>query len=274
MRDRRTFIFAAAAGLVLTLVAAPLSAAGEHGFDLSVIVDGCEAPEYEHGGRVYIEALRGRSFALRLSNPTSERVAVALSVDGRNVVDAARSSAQAAAKWILHPGQVIEIPGWQVSGEAARKFFFTETRRSYAKWLGDTANVGIIEAVFFREKRRWPMPVEGEIGGASPGLRDEQGARQSSPPDTATAAPRRSTRPRPESDDMAATGIGDKTDFPVRWIEFDEEPHPVARVALRYEYRRELVRLGVLPRSRDALAARERARGFEPRFAPDPWGPR
>ncbi len=88
------------------------------------------------------------------SNPTRERVAVALSVDGRNVVDAARTSALAATKWILGPYQTAEIPGWQVSGQTSRKFFFTETSRSYAKWLGDTANVGTIEAVFFREKPR------------------------------------------------------------------------------------------------------------------------
>lgn len=284
MRDRR--IFAVAVVSILVLGTAPLSGGGGHGFDLSVIVDGCEAPEYEHSGRVYVEALRGRSFALRLSNPTSERIAVALSVDGRNVVDAKRSSAQAAAKWILHPGQVIDIPGWQVSGETARKFFFTETRRSYAKWLGDTGNVGIIEAVFFREKRRWPAPLaegHGYDGGVPPGQPSsgDSEARSLSdepPPETAAkAAPQGTSRAREpsESDRLAATGIGDRTDFAVRWIEFEEDPAPAARVALRYEFRRELVRLGVLPRSGDALAARERARGFEPQYAPDPGrGPR
>src|SRR5512132_2660455 len=116
--------------LLLTPGAPPLAAAQRQGFELSVVVDGCEAPEYEHGGRLYIEALRGRSFALRVSNPTSERIAVALSVDGRNVIDAGRTTAFHATKWVLGPGQTIEIPGWQVSGETARKFFFTDTSRS------------------------------------------------------------------------------------------------------------------------------------------------
>lgn len=273
-RDRR---ISAVAVVILALGAAPLAAGWAHGFDLSLLVDGREAPEYEHAGKVYVEALRGRTFSLRISNPTSERIAVALSVDGRNVVDAKRSSAQAAAKWILAPGQVIEIPGWQVSGRTARRFFFTDTRRSYAKWLGDTGNVGVIEAVFFREKRRWRAPIaEGDAGALGAPAPEEQARRDSSPPGTATAAPelRARERARPESDDMAATGIGERTDFAVQWVEFDEDPDPAARVALRYEFRRELVRLGVLPRSGDALAARERARGFEPRYAPDPWGPR
>ncbi|MDQ5858343.1 MAG: hypothetical protein M3542_08725, partial [Acidobacteriota bacterium] len=143
----------------------PLHAARREGFALSVVVDGCESPEFHHNGKIYVEALRGREFTVRLSNPTSERIAVALSVDGRNVVDAKRTSARSAAKWVLSPGQTVEIPGWQVSGETSRKFFFTETARSYAKWLGDTRNVGTIEAIFFREKRRWVSPpaVEREM---------------------------------------------------------------------------------------------------------------
>jgi hypothetical protein len=41
-------------------------------------------------------------------------------------------------------------------------------------------------------------------------------------------------------------------------------------VALRYEFREQLVRLGVLPREGRELYARERARGFTPDYAPDP----
>ena len=138
-------------------LAGPLAAAEQNGFQLSVRIDGAAAEEYAARDRVYIEALKGREFVVRLSNPGPERVAVALSVDGRNVIDAKRTSALDATKWILAPGQTIDIPGWQISGAAARKFFFTETSKSYAKWLGDTTNVGTIEAVFFREKRRPPV---------------------------------------------------------------------------------------------------------------------
>jgi hypothetical protein len=230
-----------------------------------VIVDGCEVPEFRHDGRVYVEALRGREFTLRISNPTAERIAVALSVDGRNVVDARRTSANDAAKWILAPGQTIEIPGWQVSGETSRKFFFTDTARSYAKWLGDTRNVGTIEAVFFRERRRWASPPAVH-GGTGPGPRPEESSalRRDAP-----AAPG-AAHEKQEADAFAATGIGDRTEFPVQWVAFDGEAKPAARIAVRYEFRRELVRLGVLTRGDDALASRERARGFEPRYAPDP----
>ncbi|HSE63007.1 MAG TPA: hypothetical protein VLG15_05285 [Thermoanaerobaculia bacterium] len=272
MRHRPTF---AALSLVLFAAALPLDAASRRGFSLAVVVDGCEAPEYEHAGRLYVEALRGRNFSLRVVNPTSERIAVALSVDGRNVIDAKRTSAQGAAKWVLAPGETIDIPGWQVSGETSRRFFFTETSRSYAKWLGDTRNVGTIEAAFFLEKRRQPLRVPGVTGrveseASSGEARDHAG--EPAPP-AAAAEPGRdagAAQRKSEADRFAATGIGDRTDFSVQWVAFEKERNPAARIAIRYEFRRELVALGVLPRADDALAGRERARGFEPRYAPDP----
>ena len=265
-------------GLMLAaaaLLAPPgLRAHDRAGFAISVLIDGVPAPEYAGRGRVYIEALKGKEFVIRLSNPTSERIAVALSVDGRNVVDAKRTSSLEAAKWVLNPGQTADIPGWQVSGSTSRKFYFTETSKSYAKWLGDTSNVGTIEAVFYREKRRAPIPVSKD----EPALREKADQRAQSPApssageaggtqDSATAAKVR------EAENFAATGIGDKTDFPVSWVAFDEDPTPAARIALRYEFRPELIRLGLLSREND-LYARDRARGFEHDYAPDPYGPR
>jgi len=281
------------AGLGPILLAASMlsaeQAAGEAGvyrgrYGLSVVVDGSAAAEYPFRGKTYIEAVRGRSFTLRVTNPTSERVAVAVSVDGRNVIDARRSSASAATKWVLSPGQILDIPGWQVSGQTARRFFFTDTGRSYAQWLGDTANVGTIEAVFFRERVRRPQalapyrePSADEAAGDSEGQAKSREAAPI-PPGTASGsagtgregARREMAQARPtEADRFAATGIGERTENPIEWVEFQEDPAPAARVSLRYEFRSELVRLGVLPRA-DDLFARERGRGFEPEYAPDP----
>jgi hypothetical protein len=258
--------------------AAALAAHEPEGFSISVLVDGRPAPEYAGRGRVYIEALKGKEFTIRLSNPTSGRVAVALSVDGRNVIDAKRTSDLAATKWILAPGQTADIPGWQVSGETARKFFFTETAKSYAKWLGDTANVGTIEAVFFREKRRepvisWKDEAEKRRDRVESAEADaERGA--GAPRPSESSAPRAEGKtaqaPARDADNFAATGIGDRTPFQVQWAAFDEDPTPAARIALRYEFRPELVRLGVYPRQEE-LFARDHARGFEREYAPDPY---
>jgi hypothetical protein len=53
----------------------------------------------------------------------------------------------------------------------------------------------------------------------------------------------------------------------------DLEDTPAASFTLRYEYREELVRLGVLPVAGpddDPMERRERARGFAPGFCPEP----
>lgn len=243
------------------LASLPLSGAECGRFGLSVVVDGAAAAEYPFRGRTYIEALRGRTFTLRLSNPTSERVAAALSVDGLNVVDAKRTTSREAAKWILEPWQTIEIPGWQVSGQTSRRFFFTETGRSYAKWIGDTRNVGTIEAVFYREKRRVfePAPV-------APGAERSEPMREA--PSSAEGKAQRKPA-APQADRFAATGIGERTEFPVQWMDFVAEPSPAGSIALRYEFRAELMRLGVLSGD-ERLYARDRGRGFDHAYAPDP----
>jgi len=312
------FLPALVVGSVLTVAAAPLFAASRRGFELSVLVGGSQALEYEHAGRAYIEASKGTNFSLRVHNPTCQRIAVALSVDGLDVIDAKHSTALEATKWLLSPGETIDIPGWQVSGEIARQFFFTETKSSYARWLEKTRNVGTIEAVFFREKQS-PFPercVDGAMlprrdtaprsrnegassnrpggmpegvpggvpGGVVGGVPSAGGSGTTSEPSgqakaevtVSAEAPRldaRETRKTPsekEAEDFAATGIGRQVRFPVVWVDFDEDPNPVASIALRYEFRRELIRLGVLPRDED-LYARERGRGFEPGYAPDPY---
>lgn len=264
MRRGLTAFFLAGVG------AAAVGASNESpGLRAQVIVDGIPVLEYASRGRIYIEALKGKEFSIRLCNPTSERVAVALSVDGRNVIDAKRTSALDATKWVLMPGQTADIPGWQISGETSRRFFFTETSRSYAKWLGDTSNVGLVEAVFFREKRRSDViPLLRErsepLGGAPNADAPTSEAGKDSAKSRGQAAP-----PKSEAERFAATGIGDRTRFAVSRVEFEENPVPAARISIRYEFRAELVRLGVLPRE-DELFARDRSRGFEHEYAPDP----
>ena len=213
--------------LLLLLGTAASTAAQRGRYELSVVVDGETVPEHRLADRTYIEAIRGRSFSLRISNPGPERIAVAVSVDGRNVIDAQRTTALGATKWVLGPGEVIEVPGWQISGDTARRFFFTETRSSYAKWLGDTRNVGTIEAVFFREKRppyvAMPSPAPYSPGAeerqtGAPGTGNSAGAagfpsRRAPRPETtrtrsrprpkgargATERGRRAARPRPSA---------------------------------------------------------------------------
>lgn len=226
--------------------------------EVSVLVHGSPLTEYQHNGTTYIEALRGRDFTIRLTNPTPYRVAVALSVDGLNTIDAKHTSAWNASKWVLEPYETADIEGWQVSDRAARKFFFTGERSSYGAALGKTENLGIIEAVFYRERHSYA-----ELYRRQP--RDKNQDAEAPPAPRAEQAPSAGALGESQKkldDDYAATGMGRRTRHDVEEVQIALERQPFETVSIRYEFRPQLVRLGVLPSPQSPLQRRERARGF------------
>lgn len=191
-------------------------------FEVDVIVDGRPLSEYYSRGRTYVEALQGAEYELRLRNNSSDRVAVALSVDGLNTIDARHTTAWNASKWVIEPYQTITISGWQMSSERARRFYFTNERDSYGAKLGQTANLGVIAAVFFRERNR-PVPITPPY----PVTRDKMEA-----PESAQSAR------RGDADEKAATGIGRNVRNDVRWVDMDLDSRAAGEVTIRYEYGR------------------------------------
>jgi len=263
------------------------TAVAENGFSVEVLIGGASTTEYAARGRRYIEALENAEYELRIHNPTSSRVAVALSVDGLNTIDARHTSAWDAHKWVIEPYGTINVRGWQMSSENARRFYFTTERDSYAAKLGQAANLGVISAVFFRERAPITIlratPAEPKRGGD----KDERApmSRPQSSNGTGSVAgesgdvtrvpnKERSAQPYPPpDDDSAATGIGRSVRNDVQWIKMDLDPRPTGEVTIRYEYRAALVRLGIIPRDYprpNVLDRRERAQGFEPKYCPVP----
>lgn len=235
--------------------------------DIQILVNGVPQARYAHEGRWYVEALKGREYAIRLRNPYPVRVAVALSVDGLNTIDARHTTASNARKWVLDPYQTITISGWQTSASHARAFEFTTEERSYGQALGRTANLGTISAVFFRERapryslQQREQDSRAEAQAPAAPTRDRNAAEGSTLSRAGKAA----------ADEYAATGMGRRTDHAVEQVWLDLEETPAARVDVRYEFRPQLARLGILPPAPrpDPLRRRERARGFEPGFAPE-----
>ena len=251
------------------------------GFSVEVIVDGRRLQEYDGHGRRYIEALENAEYELRLNNPTGSRVAVALSVDGMNTIDARHTTAWEAHKWVIAPYSTITVRGWQMSSENARRFYFTTERDSYGAKIGQTANLGLISAVFFRERK--PLVITQAVPGRR-GDKDESLNRDEKAPKEATesasanatgdaAKARRAPGYPPPDDESAATGIGRNVSNGVQWIKMELDSSPAGEVAIRYEYRAALVRLGIIPGSvprPDVLDRREKAAGFEPKYCPEP----
>ena len=267
MNRRFAYLMAAglalAAGPHLVISASPEDQSVIPG-DVDIIVDGARQPRYAHDGRWYVEARKGREYAIRLRNPYPVRVAVALSVDGLNTIDARETTAAEARKWVLGPYETVTISGWQTSQLQARRFEFTTEARSYGQALGKTANLGVISVVFFRER------VPAIMRDTS---HEDMGRRTPAAP---ASAPREqeaaSAGAKRADDEFAATGMGRRTDHAVTEVWLDLEDAPAQTVNIRYEFRPQLVRLGILPPAptADPLQRRERAHGFEPGFSPEP----
>jgi len=286
-----------AAGATAPAAASPAPGPGP---SVEVLVGGRPLPVHPARGTLYVEALKGREYEIRIRNPYAVRVAVALAVDGLNTIDARHTSAASARKWVIEPYDTITISGWQTSLDHARRFEFTSEERSYGAWLGKTNDLGVISAVFFRERRHPPVVPVWQPGGANSKVpdagarpRDESRSGLPAPPaneaGSAAGAPaaemKGASRPgaggtlarQAAADDYAATGIGRRVDHGVRQVYLDLETTPAASISFRYEYRTQLVRLGVLPEPPTRpgpLDRRERARGFEDGFCPEPRRPR
>lgn len=259
-------------GLLLALSAPAAAEARQDGaWSIEVLVDGAPLAQYTSRGTTYIEALEGREYSIRLHNNSARRVAIALSVDGLNSIDARSTTARQASKWILDPYRTITIDGWQTGPATARRFFFTTEEKSYGAWIGKTRNLGIITAAVFRERRPRPVPIVGGGGSAEPGSPSSPGRLR---PEARQEGAREGKNAPADADEFAATGIGKEVDHRVTRVSFEAESEPAAVLGIRYEYRDALVHLGVLPRPPcdDPLARREGAEGFDGmRFAPDPF---
>lgn len=254
----------------------------DYQFAVDVLVNGRPLEEYYARGRSYVEATPGSEYEVRIYNPLPQRVAVALSVDGLNSIDARRTSAWNASKWVIEPYGTIHVSGWQMSSERARRFYFTNERDSYAAKLGQTSNLGVISAVFFREARPVPIPIAPPPR-VKPRYEEDRGSQgRSSKRSEAPAAGETQSSARDRSgtiapvpdDEYAATGIGRSVRNDVRWVNMDLDSRPVGEFTIRYEFYQGLVRLGIMPRPYyrpDPLRRREGATGFEDRrFSPEP----
>lgn len=177
-----------------------------------------------------------------------------------------RGAGTSARKWIIDPYQTVTISGWQTSRTDARRFEFTTEASSYAQALGKTANLGVISAVFFKE-RSSTIALES--------VPESSARRAPAAPSAAPAAESvgdAATLGTQSNQEYAATGMGQRTGHAVTLISIDLEQTPAQTVNIRYEFRAQLVRLGVVPAASiaDPLQRRERARGFEPGFSPEP----
>ncbi len=265
-----SFVSLMVAGLALSAVPYAVTSAQSmrhQTAEVEILVNGAPQRRYAHDGRWYVEAVKGREYAIRLRNPFPVRAAVALSVDGLNTIDARHTPVATARKWVLDPYQTITISGWQTSRTEARRFEFTTEANSYGQALGRTANLGVISAVFFKERVSTTITRDSSNEGSA----RQATASPSAAPAEEKAVGAASSAKRADQE-YAATGMGQRTGHEVTQVWLDLEETAAQTVNIRYEFRAQLVRLGILPANptADPMRRRERARGFEPGFSPEP----
>src|SRR6185295_15076830 len=122
MNGRFAYLIAGALALIAASQGAISAApARQAPTNVEIVVGGVPLQRYAHGGRWYVEAVKGREYAIQLRNPYPVRVAVALSVDGLNTIDARETTAADARKWVLDPYETVVISGWQTNRDEARR---------------------------------------------------------------------------------------------------------------------------------------------------------
>jgi hypothetical protein len=223
---------------------------------VEVLVEGRWAPLYsapDGSGRWYFEAREGSHYAIRLRSRSSERLAVALSVDGLNVISGERSASAVPPSdpgrmYVLEPWSVTDVRGWRTSLQDVQRFVFVDERASYAARRGQAnARMGWIELSVYRERYpRWPQVLRAP---AEPDARAEAHRDRSAESRDEPLSKRPEATPAPSAEaggrSYPGTGWGPRADDPVREVAFDPEPSPSERVTLRYEYRRALQALGI-----------------------------
>ncbi len=115
--------------------------------------------ERTKNGRPFITAKPQERYSIILHNPMPIRIAVNLTIDGLNSITGKPCKPDEGSKWIIEPYSYVTIRGWQVSGNTARRFYFTTRDDSYAKWRSNnwgkdlSVNCGVIGAAYFWNKK-------------------------------------------------------------------------------------------------------------------------
>lgn len=253
--------------------------------DVQVLVGDNATPLYTAPGRWdrrYFQALRGRNYALAVTNNSGRRIGVLIAVDGLNVVNGQQTSLSSGeAMYVLDPYERTVIRGWRSSLDDVRKFVFVDEERSYAERTGQSnGDLGWIRVLAFNEAGspwyRIQDKVRGDDGDRVPTESESKDGPQAGrrAPDAAPPVAQAQPEPREKQDSnrtlgreepqapepsSPGTGWGDRRYDPVRRVWFVPAPVATDQLVLRYEYASGLRALGIEPRSsRDRLWERER----------------
>ena len=109
--------------------------------------------------RSYLQAEKGARYQVRVRNTTGERLGLVIAVDGRNIINGAKSDlARSEPMYVLDAWGTQDYAGWRANLDAINEFYFTDWSDSYAEAFGDRSARGVIAVAVYGEVPP-PRPV-------------------------------------------------------------------------------------------------------------------
>jgi hypothetical protein len=229
--------------------------------------------EYRHRGQGWIAGSPGHRYGVRLTNSTSERVLVVLSVDGVNAVTG-ETAHPSQTGYVLAPWQSTEIAGWRKSLDDIAQFVFTDLPDSYAARTGRPDNVGTIGVAVFRERHRYPVYPAAPPIARGDGMRDAEKSSRAPAPAAAESSAADSAAYSTHGGiarQRIGTGHGAREWAPVTHTGFERASRRPAQVTqLRYDDIDALAAIGVVPRPHPYWRHPDDPQAFPDGFVADP----
>ncbi|HTY74941.1 MAG TPA: hypothetical protein VMD05_05170 [Candidatus Nanoarchaeia archaeon] len=129
-------------------------------YQLRILVGGKPIPVYHNyrDGTNWVEAREGTRYEIEVKNNSYNRILAVVSIDGLNIINGKHEKPEVAPGYVLNSYMAEKVPGWKVSQEKVREFYFTRPENSYSKKLGaDQGNIGVIAAAIFKEKPQYTI---------------------------------------------------------------------------------------------------------------------
>lgn len=229
-------------------------------------------PIHWHNGQRYIAGEPGRRYAVVVRNRSGGRVLALVSVDGINAVTG-ETAAWDQSGYVFSAGQRWEVRGWRKSQDRIAAFEFTRLADSYAARTGRPDHVGVIGVALFREAPRPvppspPLSQRKEESSLADSAASANAARSQAPaaPSAEAASPGEARRAAPR----LGTGHGASEWSQVGTTQFERaQAQPDEVITIRYDSRKNLMALGVIPRPPRPLPQPDPFPG-QLGFVPDP----
>jgi hypothetical protein len=207
---------------------------------ITIKIEAAEGRPFRTGtqhSRAYVGGELGQRYKIAVTNNSWKRVAVVVTVDGKNVLDGKPGDPDGQAM-IISGNSAYAFDGWRTSMSEVAAFRLVDVADAYATKTGDSSNVGVVGCAVFEERgmlRRDPVPIAapasfgGTIGGT---MRGRAGGMGLGAPVTRSAG----------------TGFGEQLESRVSTTTFDRATKDPAEIhVVYYDTVSNLIARGILP---------------------------